>query len=109
MFIYSWETHRESQRHRRREKQASCEEPDAGFDPRTPGSRREPKADTQPTQPPDIPVSHFLCLSIDRHLAWLSGCIEHGGAALPKAVILLPLGKYSEVELLDHIHGGSVF
>ena len=29
---------RERQRHKQREKQASCREPDAGFDPRCPGS-----------------------------------------------------------------------
>ena len=30
------------------EKQAPCTEPDAGLDPRTPGSPPEPKANTQP-------------------------------------------------------------
>ena len=29
---------REKQRHRQREKQAPCREPDAGLDPRSPGS-----------------------------------------------------------------------
>ena len=29
--------------------------PDAGLDPRTPGSRPEPKADTQPLSPPAAP------------------------------------------------------
>ena len=41
-------THRERQRHRQRDKQAPCGEPDAGLDPRTPGSQPEPKVDTQP-------------------------------------------------------------
>ena len=45
LFIYSWETHRERQRYRQREKQAPCGEPDAGLDPGTPGSQPEPKAD----------------------------------------------------------------
>ena len=44
LFIYSWERQREKQRHRQREKQAPCEEPDMRFDPRTPGSRPEPKS-----------------------------------------------------------------
>ena len=35
------------QRHRQREKQAPFGEPNAGLDPRTPGSHPEPKADTQ--------------------------------------------------------------
>ena len=39
------ERERERQRHRQREKQALCREPDWGLDPRTPGSRPEPKAD----------------------------------------------------------------
>ena len=34
----------ERQRHRQREKQAVCREPDAGLDPRTPGSGPGPKA-----------------------------------------------------------------
>ena len=45
LFIYSWETH--SQRCRQREKQAPHGELDVGLDPRTPGSRPEPKADAQ--------------------------------------------------------------
>ena len=42
------------QRHRQREKQVPGEEPDAGLDPRTPGSRPEPKADAQ-HEPPRCP------------------------------------------------------
>ena len=37
----------ERQRHRQREKQASCGEPDVGLNPGTPGSCPELKADTQ--------------------------------------------------------------
>ena len=33
LFIYSWETHRESQRHRQREKHAPCRELIVGLDP----------------------------------------------------------------------------
>ena len=43
LFIYSWETQRKRQRHRQREKQVSCGEPDAKLNPRTSGSRPEPK------------------------------------------------------------------
>ena len=53
LFIYSWEIER--QRHRQREKQASCREPDVGLDPGTPGSWPEPKADTQPLSHPGVP------------------------------------------------------
>ena len=49
------DTHRERQRPRQREKQAPCGESDAGFDPGTPGSRPESKADTQPLIHPDAP------------------------------------------------------
>ena len=38
------DTHREAET----QKQAPCGEPDAGLDPRTRGSRPEPKADAQP-------------------------------------------------------------
>ena len=39
-------------------------EPNAGLDPRTPGSRPEPKADAQPLSNPDIPVARFSCASV---------------------------------------------
>ena len=50
LFIHSWETGGvggERQRHRQREKQAPCREPDMGLDPRTSGSCPGPKAGTQ--------------------------------------------------------------
>ena len=40
------------QRQGQREKQAPCREPDAELDPRTPGSRPEPKAEAQPLSHP---------------------------------------------------------
>ena len=49
----------ETQRHRQREKQAPCREPDVGLDPGTPGSCCEPKADAQPLSHPDIPKLNF--------------------------------------------------
>ena len=42
------DTNRERQRHRQREKQAPCREPDVGLDPRTLGSYPGLKADAQP-------------------------------------------------------------
>ena len=47
-------------RHRQREKQAPCREPDVGLDPRTPGPRPEPKSDTQPLSHPGAPANTFL-------------------------------------------------
>ena len=46
----------EKQRHRQREKQAPCQEPDARVGPRTPGSRPEPKADVQPLSHAGVPI-----------------------------------------------------
>ena len=48
--------HRESQRYRQREKQVPCEEPDAGLDPRTPGSQPEAKGRCLTTEPPSCPT-----------------------------------------------------
>ena len=41
--------------------QAPCGEPDAGLDPRTPGSRPELKADAQPLSHPG---AHDFCFKI---------------------------------------------
>ena len=43
-----------------REKQAPCREPDVGLDPRTPGSRPEPKADAQLLSHPSAPTQRLL-------------------------------------------------
>ena len=60
LFIYSWETHRERQRYRQREKQAPCREHDVGLDPGTPESHPEPKADTQPLSHPGVLNLNFV-------------------------------------------------
>ena len=44
------------QRHRRREKQAPCREPDSGLDPGTPGWLPGPKAGAKPLSHPGIPL-----------------------------------------------------
>ena len=51
---------RERQRHRQREKQAPCREPDVGLHPGTPGSRPELKAGAQLLSHPGIPTHLFL-------------------------------------------------
>ena len=53
------DTERERQRHKQREKQAPSREPHVGLDPRTPGSRPEPKADAQPLSHPSAPLVDF--------------------------------------------------
>ena len=50
------DTESERQRHRQKEKQALCREPDVGLDPRTPGSWPELKADAQPLSHPGAPL-----------------------------------------------------
>ena len=49
------ERERERQRHRRREKQAPCQEPDAGLDPGTPGLHPGPKAGAKLLSPARVP------------------------------------------------------
>ena len=55
VYLFMRDTERGRQRHRQREKQAPCREPDVGLDPLTLGSRPEPKADSQPLSHPGIP------------------------------------------------------
>ena len=62
------------QRHRQREKQAPCGDPDAGLDPGTPGSRPGPKAEAHPL---GHPGSRALLFSIN--LMWLSRCRHRAG------------------------------
>ena len=54
------ETHTERKRHRQGEKQIPCKEPDAGLDPRTPGSGPRPKAGAKPLSHPAIQEIIFL-------------------------------------------------
>ena len=73
-FIYSWETQRERQkrqRYRQKKKQAPCGKPDAELNPRTLGSRPEPKADIQPLS--HAGVLNLNALKSERH---------HGNAPL---------------------------
>ena len=47
----------EKQRHRKTE--TAPGEPDVGLDPRTPGSRPEPKANAQPLSNPGAPILEY--------------------------------------------------
>ena len=53
-------THTQRQSHRQREKQAPCREPNAGVDPRTPGSHPGPKAGAKPLGDPGFPLLAFF-------------------------------------------------
>ena len=55
------DTEKERLRHRQREKQAPCREPNVGLDPRTLGSHPELKADAQLLRHPGIPGVAFQC------------------------------------------------
>ena len=55
IYLFMRDRERERQRQRQREKQTPLREPDAGLDPRAPGSRPEPKVDAQPLSPPGAP------------------------------------------------------
>ena len=59
------DTEGERQRHRQREKQAPCREPDVGLDPRSPGSRPGPKAGAKPLSHPGIPPQHLFRVRFD--------------------------------------------
>ena len=48
------------QRHRQREKQAHCKEPDVRLDPRTPGSCPKPKVNAKPLSHPGVPFTRSL-------------------------------------------------
>ena len=56
IYLFMRDTQRGRQRHRQREKQTPCRKPDVGFDPRTPRSCPEPKADAQPLSQPGFPL-----------------------------------------------------
>ena len=51
---------RGGQRHRQREKQTPCRDPDAGLNPGTPGLLPGPKAGTKPPSHPGIPTYLIL-------------------------------------------------
>ena len=59
---------RERQKHRQREKQTLCTEPDAGLNPRTLGSLPEPKVDAQPLSHPGVPTKRNLKAKVEKSL-----------------------------------------
>ena len=61
------DTHTHTEAETQRQKQALSREPDVGLDPRTPGSRPEPKADAQLLSHPGMPRKPFLILG------WVKG------------------------------------
>ena len=76
-FIYSFmrDTERKQRQRQREEKQAPHREPDAGLDPRTPGSCPGPKADAQLLSHPGVPKRHF---KMKRGLVVRASCSDWG-------------------------------
>ena len=64
-FINLFMRERGGQKHRQRETQAPCGEPDVGLDPRTPRSQPELKADAQSLSQPGV-LSHLILTIILR-------------------------------------------
>ena len=62
---------RVGQRHKQREKQAPCRDPDVGHDPRTLGLHPGPKADAEPLSHPGVPPIIF-------QLRWFIPVIQTG-------------------------------
>ena len=60
---------RDAERHRQRERQVLCAEPDVGLDPWAPRSLPEPKADAQPLSYPGIPLLVHLDYSLNFHFS----------------------------------------
>ena len=82
LFIYSWKTHWEKQRHRQRERQAPYVEPDAGLDPRTSGSWPEPQTDARPLSHPGAPTWLFLYVDHLYHYHWMLSSFPESGTHL---------------------------
>ena len=55
IYLFMRDTHTQRQRHRQRKKQAPFWEPNAGFEPGSPGSCPGPKAGAKPLSHPGIP------------------------------------------------------
>ena len=60
----------ERQRHRQREKQAPCREPNVELDPRTSGSFPGPKAGAQPLSHPGVPVLMILFIYLKKYFIY---------------------------------------
>ena len=73
IYLFMSDTEQEAET-QQREKQAPCGEPDAGLDPRTPGSDPESEVGTQPLSHPVVPNQGTL-----NHMAtprWKKGVWE---------------------------------
>ena len=73
LFIYDRHRERETQRHRRREKQAPCGEPDVGLDPGSPGSRPGPKTGAKPLSHPGFPRFYLFIHERQREAGSMEG------------------------------------
>ena len=65
------DTHREAERHRKREKQAPCGELNGELDPRTPGSQPEPPGQRKA---PDLKIPQVHVTSKVQDIDWILSC-----------------------------------
>ena len=72
LFIYSWDTERGGETQAEGKAGHPHREPDAGLDPRIPGSCPEPKADGQPLSHPGTPKLLVLSRTLLSWEAWRS-------------------------------------
>ena len=90
IFIYLFTRgHREGQRHRQREKQVPCRDPDVGLDSGSPGSCRKLKADAQSLSHPGVPMTEFL-------MSFVMSMIHQGFFFLGLLLFLFFLFIYSQ-------------
>ena len=76
----------EHQRHRQREKQAPCKEPNVGLDPRTLGLCPELKAGAQPLSHPGVPEKDCFKCNLYSDLNKENVCLHLG-----KYCVIVPL------------------
>ena len=92
------------QRHRQREKQAPCKEPDVGLEPGNPGSHPEPKAGAQLLSHAGIPESLTVLpwfSTVENLYKYSLGGVEGGGTG--NFVLFLKMNYIScTIQLLNH-------
>ena len=90
---------RERQRHRQREKQAPCSEPDVGIDPGTLGSCPGPKADAKPLSHKGAQMSFLIVRPrtqealLPHHRTWTGAALQPRRPQRSRAWTAYPVGQ----------------
>ena len=98
LFIHERHKERKRWRHRQREKQAPCSEPNVGLDPGSPGSRPGPKAGAQLLSHPGVPLHNILTESFSTMHLFPSTSLYDQHSFL----------YYGRILLLSHQHKGEI-